>query len=315
MQIYPNQTDAIVLDGICPPTLCRYDTYDIDVNEVGLQVLQYCGNDPDCINYLGINPTESLVSLYKQLDEGTLSCLKYLKIPKENLQFYLALSSMIEDSRILIPAIIVRLLRCSTSDIQELSFSLFQKSVELEQDSKELQQVLGENILLSEMFYVVGTEIPSFEELEKISEKSFFATLGPPSLRQFLDDWDTYTPDEYYNQFAVSYSNPVLLLNGDLDPQTPLKWATTTANYFHHPNQLLLVVPFSPHFTLLSSRVDNSDFPCGMQLTSSFFLNNGSKIDTSCINHVIPIDFGGKSHLSTLVCKKTFNSTSLWGSG
>jgi len=129
-----------------------------------------------------------------------------------------------------------------------------------------------------------------------------------------LDDWDLYAPDEYYNQYAVSYSNPLLLLNGDLDPQTPLKWATIASSHFRHNNQKLVVVPFAPHFTLLTSPVDNSAFPCGMQLTASFFLSGGSSIDDSCLSHVQPIDFEGNHHISKVVCKQILNTTSLWGS-
>jgi hypothetical protein len=58
----------------------------------------------------------------------------------------------------------------------------------------------------------------------------------------------------------------MLLLNGDLDPQTPLKWADVAAPHFNYDKQHFVVVPFAPHGTLFQSPVKNSNNTCGLDL-------------------------------------------------
>ncbi len=55
-------------------------------------------------------------------------------------------------------------------------------------------------------------------------------------------------------------------MNGNLDPQTPLMWATVAGTQFTSPNQQLIVVPFSPHGTVYQAAVSNSPYPCGLQM-------------------------------------------------
>ncbi len=71
----------------------------------------------------------------------------------------------------LIPPIVYRFFRCSSEDVEALTYALFpKKSTTLGQEQNTSSNVLGYNILLSEMFYMVGTPLPSEEELEEITE-------------------------------------------------------------------------------------------------------------------------------------------------
>ncbi len=74
--IAPTVPDAVVLDGICPPTLCRFDTYDEDLNDVGMDFMSQCGTDPTCVNNLGLQPSNALTMLYYHIELGDLPCLQ-----------------------------------------------------------------------------------------------------------------------------------------------------------------------------------------------------------------------------------------------
>jgi hypothetical protein len=68
--IFPKVVDLVVLDGICSTTSCREDTYDRDLDTVGKEFLDYCGNDAFCIQKLGLDPVQTLSSLIDQVSKG-----------------------------------------------------------------------------------------------------------------------------------------------------------------------------------------------------------------------------------------------------
>ncbi len=37
LQMYPKAADAVLLEGLCPPDLCRYETFDYNTNAAGLE--------------------------------------------------------------------------------------------------------------------------------------------------------------------------------------------------------------------------------------------------------------------------------------
>jgi len=162
------------------------------------------------------------------------------------------------------------------------------------------------------MFYIVNTSVPSFEQLEYISDNSAFATGGPPQLRMAWEMWNKYTPDIYYNLFASNFKNPLLILNGDFDPQTPLIWADSAAIHFTAKNQGLVIVPFSPHGTVFQSPIANSTATCGMQLMTSFINSFPHQPNTNCINDVAPPDWQGIYPTTQQASMTYFGSNNLW---
>jgi pimeloyl-ACP methyl ester carboxylesterase len=64
--------------------------------------------------------------------------------------------------------------------------------------------------------------------------------------------WPIYGDDGYFEKFADT-DVPILMLNGTLDPQTPLSIAEPTAAIFNGPHQQFITVPWSPHGVLFNS--------------------------------------------------------------
>jgi hypothetical protein len=84
------------------------------------------------------------------------------------------------------------------------------------------------------------------------------------------------------------------------------------ALHFQHPNQQLIVVPYSPHGTWAQSPVDNSAIHCGLQITISWLNGGNFEADTSCIEHLIPVDFKGVRQESIQVSLQVFGTPNLW---
>jgi hypothetical protein len=61
------------------------------------------------------------------------------------------------------------------------------------------------------------------------------------------------------------------MMNGDLDPQTPLMWALEASTHWKSQNQQIVVIPFSPHATVFQAHVSNAPTTCGIELMVSLY--------------------------------------------
>jgi len=305
--------DAFVLDGICPPDLCRIISYDLNADALGAYFMNLCAADPYCVRRLGVNPFHSLSKLFEAVRNQSLPCLDYL--PRLNPSELRSVLTFVvdRDFRILVPPIISRLLRCNAADVKALQLLFGPRLDKTSFAGSSL--ILGTNILVSEMLTMKNTPLPTVEEVQQITDDAFFAFGGSPDYRKFYDFWDRYTPDKYYNKYPNALEKPVLLLNGHLDGATGLHWASQAATHFRFPQQQLVVVPFSSHVTTLNSPVVNSNVTCGAQIAAIFLRSNGQQVNTSCINQVLPIDFAGTTENSKQISLSFFGTTDLWEDG
>jgi hypothetical protein len=230
--------------------------------------------------------------------------------------------------RVFIPAIVKRLLRCFPEDVAALTHSLFANTtheVRSQGGSRDYSEALALNILLSEMFYIQSSDLPSEWQLSDVSSKpdscvwlihcqdhTFFATYSPPQLRLKYDIWNRYTPDRFVNGYGSNYTGPILLLNGDLDPQTPIHWSDEAFENFQNELIDYIVVPFSPHCTAAQSWTTDGSV-CGLQLLASYFENYGKAIDKDCLHKVLPPDFSGITKETQSWSNQFFGTPNMWG--
>jgi hypothetical protein len=116
------------------------------------------------------------------------------------------------------------------------------------------------------------------------------------------------------------------MMNGDMDPQTPLSTALPAKNYHDKPNQIFVEVPWSPHGVLFASHTDTSienmltgglDYltdTCGFELFSAFVNDPTAPLDLSCLQNTHPLEFSETSSLSQYAAGFLFGTSSIWGS-
>ncbi|KAF0982310.1 hypothetical protein FDP41_011240 [Naegleria fowleri] len=183
--------------------------------------------------------------------------------------------------RMLIPAIFYRMDRCD--EYVDIPFLLHIKKIfmtttttttttttQTTQKVPLMSLVLRYNIAFSEMW----DPNVKLEQLmnEFNSSEILMGGIGV-SLASRLDvtQWPTYTLDADYFQQKFTTNTPLLILNGNLDPNTPL-WSALALNASIGGNSHdLVIIPFSVHGTLESSpTVGESFIPVGMQLLVNF---------------------------------------------
>lgn len=181
LNLFPNQINAAILDGICPPDKCRTITYDKNSNMIGMYFMNLCGNDKFCQSQLTDDPNQLFAELYASAGNyatGTIPCIDiglpiiYLKAELWNLLLGIS-------TRILIPPILFRMMRCNDDDKQVLNY-LFDRYIGWDNVSfpnRTFDTRLGENIMLSEMWNGMDYNDPgpTYEELLLLDENYYIS--------------------------------------------------------------------------------------------------------------------------------------------
>lgn len=146
-----------------------------------------------------------------------------------------------------IAPILYRFYRCSSSDVTELQHWLMQqaqitpKQPSTESAADENSLVLFWNIALSELWSLPNTSAPSSEWLAQVVNSTLFNINIPFLFQNASQIWPTYPLDEYnLRGWAFNFSQPLLLLNGNLDPATPLPMAFDSALHYNPYNSVCI---------------------------------------------------------------------------
>ena len=201
--------------------------------------------------------------------------------------------------RVLIPAILYRMNRCDkVVDIPVLKnlrkyYNSIQTMLSFKNELPLNSDVLFYHIAFSE-FWDKSLTLQQIQTEPKYILRS--NTLKWYNILK-NSNWKTYDPDlEYYNKTFSTNTVQVLLINGDLDPQTPL-WSAQSQNENIGGNtHRLITVPFAVHGTMVKSPVKTKGKPdCVLQIFINFLnMENPDvkTVDTSCLNDLF-FDFKG----------------------
>lgn len=295
--------------------------WDVDVNEVGLHMLNtYCTNKTICYSKLNHNPVQFLFSTFESLfqnytctrmtghpDDDKKNKNKDSLITKDDLRHLLGSLLYREKTRELIPAVLYRLKRCDPDvDVPTLQhvFQFFRSKQQStnNQTVTPYSKVWEDLVGFSELF-PRDLSKASVKVVESAFNNTYLAT-GESVIKArtlFNTQFPIYQPDQYFNT-APKPQIPILMLNGDLDAKTPIKYARTQAANMGPTNVRLIEVPYSAHLTLLSSLQHNTSETCGMQMMMSFLNNDGrfESVDTSCLSRLIAPNFTGSTEMDLL---------------
>ncbi|KAH3764241.1 alpha/beta hydrolase fold [Pelomyxa schiedti] len=331
LQIYSSEAErprAVILDGIVSPDKLKFLEYDFYVNTVGHELMAWCEADLFCNSaFKGVPPISVMASLFDKLLNNATTCFDQLSQPlpplfsspssiKQGLNALFQQWLFSQTNRILIPPTIFRLTRCSTTDISALNYlmsTLSQSLVSTPYGPNYAYEdnPLALNIIQSEMLSL-KLPPPTLEQIITGESSLYFTGGSSVSNRMWYDYWDRYTPDEYANNLPSVSGLPLLMLNGNLDPQTPLYFAEEVYNHYAGPTVTFEIVNAAVHCTIANSPVDNSDTPCGLQMVVGWILSDTKTLDTTCLDHLVPIDWAGTTTDDQQLSLTTFGVTDMW---
>ncbi|KAG2378623.1 hypothetical protein C9374_008262 [Naegleria lovaniensis] len=313
---------GVVMDGVMATvdsssatTLLKRFTFDQTMlyqNEALANYLKYC--DMPSSNQTNVKKNtcqEKLQQFYEQTglttaisllqntiqliyENGTM-CEPMLDII-DNAEYFRQLLTRLlsnEYERVLIPAILYRLNRCDMDlDVPTLQ-RIFSFMIERREDNKNaymdypLSQspLLGYNIIYSEMW----TKNITLHQMEILYNQSIGATRDALSYKTALDlsQWKTYDLDPQYDNVAFSSNVPILMLNGELDPLTPVEGARNQFSHIHGNSVKFIEIPFGAHFSLFNTPIQNSTLDCGLQILINFLSHaNVSQLNLQCLQEL-----------------------------
>jgi pimeloyl-ACP methyl ester carboxylesterase len=312
LQLFPTQPTAVTLDSVCQAGLCSYAKIGYWFDQVGKKYLGECAADAFCASKLGSDPVAKVREALTKADARTCSGIFQLdaRMLRQVFSYFIASVQL----RVLIPAMTYRILRCDSDDITALGnvMSVLSKMFGGGFDSfspadGNLQStVLGLNIAFSEM-----EEDPMLTrpQMAALMSDSVFSEVDP-ALRDAYDAWPKYERDEWVGKYSTT-KVPVLLMNGTLDPQTPIEFATQIAPHYTQPGQTLVVFPRAAHMTVSSTPTGNdpSSPPCGLTVFHQFSKSPSGPLDTSCMSKMLGFDFDGSEDIAQYF----FARPTLWG--
>ena len=319
MCLNPEPVNGVVLDGVVPAGLLdnmgAIGWYDRDFDKVGRSIMERCNEDPVCTQKMmeiaGTEPWQAVEYIFNLVDQGGL-CPAFAILDRETLHNLLGGLAADWSQRMLVPAILHRLNRCNTVD-QEALFYLVGDSSQSHQSEDLKSTVVRTNIIVSEL---LGPGI-NFDEALAFSEQSYFSTdltLGGTYARE-AGGWPPYPLDGCADRFPDT-DLPILILNGDLDPNTHVDLARFAAEAYDKPHQKIVVLPGVPHAAIFESRIQ-ADYhdkinTCAMELALQFFEDPEKSQDLSCLDQLIQPDFSGSTPRALEAAKAGFGRNSVW---
>ena len=302
LQLFPEQPDGVVLDGISAPGQ-GFMEYDWGMDLTGHKLMDTCGEDPTCAPHFDGDPWEVAQDVVASFDAGHCS---QLAADADVMRYFLGAMLMYDKVRDLVPATVHRMGRCNTDDVDvivHLYYAYFDavgQSAWPAPPSRWLGGQTGNEGTgySNQLFYHVATSEmwdpqtgPSPAEAVDAWETYTMATGLTTWVASSYEMWPRFDPDEYNGGFA-DYSGPLLMLQGGLDPATPVEHAEVVGDHFDGPAQTWAYFPQGAHGMVTGTSMASGD-NCGELLYLAFLADPGQELDLGCIGDTLPVNFNG----------------------
>jgi len=289
LQTHPAMVNGVILDSVVAPGVQFISRYDSQYDPVGQKIAALCAADTICGAKLGPDPWAKVTGLMAKLDAGHCSELGMNAQALRSISF---LFPQLRPFRAHFYPLIYRMDRCTPDDVTVVAhyvtalLAQFQATAPTvaNRDSAVLQWHVG----FSELWEAPP---PSTSDLESRCADRVFCPGVASAAAPIYPSWPRYEPDQYVNEWPTS-KTPILSMNGELDPQTPIENASITAQKLTAPHQAFVSVAFSPHIVAVESPVKTANAaPCGAQMMASFVRDPNVAPDTSCLSDLAPLAF------------------------
>lgn len=289
LQRFAGQATGLILDSICPPQLCKLVWYDKNFDDVARQLLGLCRDAPGCRQFLGDDPVARAEATMAKLDAGHCPALQAVGLTRSGLRRVLASLTSQPTYRAFLPAVVHRLDRCAAADIQALGHMMEdvdQASTPL--PDKQFSVVLHHNILYSELF--APDPPPSAAQVQQWTDQAIAAPETSVKSMVLEALWPKYPLPLEAGQWAEA-ETPVLMLQGGLDPQTPLAWGKAMAQHLDGAHQYLQVFPTAAHGVLFGSPWLGGKGDCALLLLRLFMNDPSTAPEHACAAAPEPVHF------------------------
>jgi hypothetical protein len=308
----------MIFDGVA--VNMKFDEKDAVQNLAAKDFIDYCKNDDFCRGKIGGDGDAwaELGRVFPKLEDPSFACAS-LKLTKRFVR--VALMTLIKSFhvRAIVPAFIHRLARCNAGDktalehLVRLAGSMGGNSGA---QARLTSSIAGDNIVLGDLWTGRRTRA----EIERDYEAALVAhphTMELAAMREeHTEKFGPYLGAEGLVDRWAATDVPILIMNGDLDPQTVWQQADRAAHKLKEqsPNrgiyQHYFKLPRALHGLLAESPVRTAGAEqCGTQLLVSFLKEPTRRPSGACLDDIQPIDF----NVPPSTAKTFFGTDDAWG--
>ncbi|QHW23265.2 alpha/beta fold hydrolase [Rhizobium leguminosarum bv. viciae 248] len=272
--------DGVILEGVVAAD-GGMAGYDARLEEGATRLLDACDAADACSRHFkGQLRTETAMML-NELEDGHCRILNLKPTVAKQL---LAAMTFYADTRVLIPPLVHRIRRCAWGDVWFV-VRLVLKFTALT-SSETYSPVLHFHVVLSEMY----RPAQSARELQDQFNTAILSTGMELSYARLFRRWPRYEAPTAAARTAAVYAGPMLLLQGELDPASPLAQASRVARSFDRPAQHMVVFPHGAHGVVEATPTTHGT-DCARQIYVAFISHPYAAPDTSCIADLAPLDW------------------------
>ena len=280
--------DGLILDSVVP---LDFEAHKMAQNYelVGNRILDICAADIQCREALGGNPGEYLDDTLAKLDEGSCWMINGEQFTAMHGKAVLLTATTMVSH--LVPAIIKMMNRCETNDVFGLTMMFEVSSAE---DVPNNQPFGSDTNYLYEANGVsANMHRPEFslrEQIELLSILRFFPVY--PKFFELADIWPVEATA--LDSEIPKTDMPILMVNGDLDPQTTDVMATAARDNIKDDNVTLVIFPTLIH-GVIHQQFMLPDHNCIPNLFRGFIDNPEQTPNATCARSSHPLDVNVKS--------------------
>ena len=313
--LYPDMADALILDGVVPAGpnangMMAIDLYDQNYNRIGAQIMDACDKDRVCsarVNEFAPSGRALLAKTFDRIDKKILPPGFNDLITREKLRQVLGELTANWWGRMVMPALVYRINRGNERDTAIVNL-LFAPE---EEDGEDLSNMsLNVFIIASEL--IGNTSLDAARDFARAAWVSEDETVDQYEVRK---TWPIYAPGPETGKWP-KIKSPLLILNGTMDPQTPVEYARLAHDRYSGNNTYLIEMPTTTHGALFLSQIKSGDIntgdTCGTRVFFDFLSNPGKRPDAICTNEIIQPDFSGESKRAKDAGLQFFDTDLIW---
>ena len=286
LQLYGDQPDAIILDSFAVPDRPIFFDFDAAHEAMAEQIAELCVADSECATRLGEDPWGYCQDVMQRARDGHCSDLFVEGITVDLLRAVAGLLIRFENTRPFFGPLFHRLDRCDPADVEALTHMvrvLTAQPTEGPPDNVREGTLLGSLIGLSELVW----EAPDLAALDALDATYTVSGGVTMNYARAYGSIPTYEVDDALLGEFGSTEAPVLILQAELDAQTPPFMGRAGRDAYAGDRTTYVEVPYSGHAVVVQGQVQDGGPPCGARAMSQFLSSPFGTVDVSdCIAEV-----------------------------
>jgi len=287
LQIHPDAVDGVVIEALLPPDF--FGGFQEEGQDLVLKsILAMCGADSFCSGKLP-DPETALTTLLTSLDAGHCPGVGWTS---DDLAAVIGLLLYYRPYDSAIPGLVYRLTRCDPADVAAIDALV--SDFQLVGEGTAFSIAVFYNVYFSEMWdhpdYTDSTAFLAY--LDSIYAEALALDGTGYRMHEVFLRWPLY--DDPLDGGWPDTDTPMLMLQGHLDPATPLFMAESMAVHYTGASQHYIEFPTGTHAIVFGTpTTPTGGGDCGVTLLTDFIGDPAGPLDTSCVDLVVPLDFEG----------------------